>query len=78
MKSLSDRFDLPVRKYPWYLRWLLHRLQRRCQHWNLKADILEGCSRTYSIRWCETCGAFSIAIDGAHTPMRMPEPAFED
>lgn len=76
-RPYGERYHLPVKKYPRLLAWLLRFLQRRCQHYALKADILEACSRTYSVRWCETCGAFCVVTDGAPTPMRMPEPTWE-
>jgi hypothetical protein len=76
---MNDNYKLPnTRKYPWYLVWLLRWLQRRCQHYALKADILESCDRVYSVRWCETCGGVWVVVDG--TPqgwLRMCEPTFE-
>jgi len=74
---MDERYHLPVPKYPRLWAWLLRLLQRKCQHWNLKADILEGCSRTYGVRWCETCGAICTVIDGTPTPMRECRPDFE-
>jgi hypothetical protein len=57
------------------LRWL----QRKCEHAALKADILEACGGDYSVRWCETCGAVWVTIDG--TPCggfpRLPDPDYE-
>ena len=81
----EQRFDILCadgttysKPYPWYLRWLLHWLQSLCMHHAMKADLLEGCSEN-SVRWCETCGAVWLCIDG--TPMgggpRMPEPTWE-
>lgn len=73
-----EPYRLPVKKYPRYLAWLLRWLQRRCQHYALKADILEGCGGYYSIRWCETCGAVWLVCDGTPTGMpRLPEPTWE-
>jgi hypothetical protein len=75
---VNDRYCLPVRKYPRLLAWLLRLLQRRCQHYALKADILEACGDVYAVRWCETCGAVWLVIDG--TPCgnpRMCEPTWE-
>lgn len=76
-KANKERYCLPVKKYPRLLAWLLRLLQRRCEHWNLKADILEACSKTYSIRWCATCGAYSIVTAGAPSPIHLPEPTWE-
>lgn len=75
---MDERYELSVRTYPWYLAWLLRFLQRRCRHYALRADILEGCGEVYSVRWCATCGAIWTVIDG--TPCgnpRMPEPTWE-
>jgi hypothetical protein len=74
---VDDRYHLPVRPYPRIYRWLLRWLQRKCQHNALKADILEGCSKDYSVRWCETCGGFAIVVGGTPCPVRMPEPTWE-
>lgn len=75
---MNDRYRLPVRKYPWHLRWLLRWLQRRCHHYALKADILEACGGDYAVRWCETCGAVWLVCDGTPTgEPRMPEPTWE-
>lgn len=74
---MNERFVTPVRRYPWYLRWLLNLLQKQCHHFNVKADILEGSHRDISVRWCETCGAFCTAIEGTPTPFRTPEPSYE-
>lgn len=74
---MNEPYELPVRIYPRLWRWLLKWLQRKCQHYSLKADILEGCGDSYAVRWCETCGAISIVIDGTPTPMRDCEPTWE-
>lgn len=76
-RNVDDRYHLPVRKYPRLWVWLLRWLKGKCQHWNLKADILEGSGGDYAIRWCETCGAHSVVINCAHTPMRECRPDFE-
>jgi len=71
-------YRLPVRPYPRLLRRPLRWLQRLCRHRGLKADVLEGCGGVYSVRWCETCGAVWLVIDG--TPCgspRMCEPTYE-
>lgn len=76
---LNGKLERATRPYPRLWRWLLRWLQRKCQHHALKADILEGCSPDHSVRWCETCGAVWIAIDGSpcgYGP-RMPEPTWE-
>jgi hypothetical protein len=49
----------------------LRMLQRRCDHAEMKVDILEG-DCTKSVAWCETCGA--VSIDGRE--IRMPEPTW--
>ena len=75
---MDSGYHLPVRGYPWFLRRLLRWLQRKCHHKALKADVLEGCGGCYALRWCETCGAVWLCIDG--TPCgnpRMPEPTWE-
>jgi hypothetical protein len=75
---MNSYYHLPVRPYSRFLAWVLRRLQRRCQHWALKADIIEGCAAPYyAVRWCETCGAICTVIDGTPTPMRSPEPTWE-
>lgn len=76
---MDDGYHLPnTTKYPRWWAWLLRRLQRKCQHWALKADILEGCSDCYSVKWCETCGAVWLFIDGSPCGLpRMPEPTWE-
>ena len=77
-RPFDERYCLPVPKYPRMLAWLLRLLQRRCRHWALKGDILEACAPPYAVRWCETCGAIQLVIDG--TPCgnpRMPEPTWE-
>jgi hypothetical protein len=74
---MNDRYCLPVPKYHRWLAWLLRLLQRRCKHYALKADILEGCGGDYSVRWCETCGAVCTVINCAHTPMRDCQPTWE-
>ena len=77
-KVYDERYCLPrARKYPRLWAWLLRWLQRKCQHYALKADILESCSRDYSVRWCETCGAISIVGDCSGTPLRLCEPTWE-
>lgn len=80
MPSDLEPYVLPNRRtYPRFIRGLLRWLQRRCQHRALKADILEGCAYPYAIRWCETCGAYWMTIEG--TPCgspRLPEPTWED
>lgn len=66
------------KNYPRWLRWLLRLLQRQCQHYTMKADILEGCGGDYQVRWCETCGAIMLIVDG--TPSgnpRRPEPNWQ-
>lgn len=77
--TMNDRYDLPVPKYPRLLRWLLRLLQRRCRHYALKADLLEGSGEVYAVRWCETCGAVWLVLDG--TPCggnpRLCEPTWE-
>jgi hypothetical protein len=74
----DQKFVLPVKKYPRLLAPLLRWFQKRCRHWNLKADILEGCGGDYSVRWCETCGAVWIVIDGCPCGLpRIPEPTWE-
>lgn len=74
-----EPYVLPNRRlFPRLLRPVLHWLQRRCQHKALKADVLEGCAYPHSVRWCETCGAIWLVIEG--TPCgspRMPEPTYE-
>lgn len=78
MKSDLEPYQLPVRNYPRFWRWLLRWLQRKCQHAALKADLLEACADPWAVRWCETCGAVWVVLDG--TPMgnpRMPEPTWE-
>lgn len=77
VQSDLEPYELPVRPYPRLLAWLLRLLQRRCNHYALKADILEGCGGDYSVRWCETCGAICTSIDGTPTPMRTCEPTWE-
>jgi hypothetical protein len=77
-----EPFDLgvlkPVKPYPRIWRRVLRWLQRKCRHKAMKADILEGCHPYYSVRWCETCGAVWLAIDGSPCGMpRMPEPTWE-
>lgn len=75
---MNDRYVLPVKKYPRWLAWLLRLLQRRCKHYALKADMLEGSAAPYSIKWCETCGAFWLFIDGSPCGNpRMCEPTWE-
>jgi hypothetical protein len=73
----GQHYELPVRPYPRLLRWLLRWLQGKCQHYMLRADILEGCGDDYAVRWCETCGAHCVVIDGTATPMRECRPDFE-
>lgn len=73
-----EPYRLPVPRYPRLWRRLLRWLQRKCRHYALKADVLEGCGGDYQLRWCETCGAVWMVIDG--TPCgnpRMPEPTWE-
>lgn len=57
MKPILEAYELPVKPYPRWWAWLLRWLQRKCQHYALKADILEGQHPDYSVKWCETCGA---------------------
>lgn len=88
LKRLSNRltnppilepYRLPVRPYPHLLRWPLRWLQRRCRHHALKADVMQGCCGNFALRWCETCGAIWMTIEG--TPCgspRMCEPTWED
>jgi hypothetical protein len=76
--SILEPYQLPVPAYPRIWRRLLRWLQRKCRHAALKADYLEGCGGDYAVRWCETCGAVWLVIDG--TPCgnpRMPEPTWE-
>lgn len=70
-------YELPVRPYPFFLRWLLRWLQRRCHHYSLKADVLEGGGGVYAVRWCETCGAIQLTCDGTPRPFRNCEPTWE-
>ena len=76
--SVSPAQFSRVRKYPKLWAWLLKWLQRKCQHYAMKADILEGCSRTYSVRWCETCGAVWPIVNSTPTGNpRLCEPTWE-
>jgi hypothetical protein len=78
MRSPDEPYCLPVPRYPRYLAWLLRLLQRRCKHYALKADVIQGSCGVYALRWCETCGAIWPTIDG--TPCgspRMCEPTWE-
>src|SRR5262245_41396861 len=78
MNSYLEPYELPVRPYPKLWAWLLRRLQRKCNHYAMKADVLEGCAYPYNVRWCETCGAFLLTIEG--TPCGSPrrcEPTYE-
>ncbi len=74
-----------------YTGWLqlLRWLQQRCEHpaQAVRADIGEGDSPYRSIKWCEICGAFQIAIHAqaayvlptrAHLPneWRAPRPDY--
>jgi hypothetical protein len=77
LKVVGNEFQR-VRKYPRYLAWLLRWLQRRCKHHTMKADILEGSAGVFAVRWCETCGAVLVVVDG--TPCgnpRLCEPTWE-
>jgi hypothetical protein len=58
-------------------RWLLKCLQRRCTHAAMKADILEGDAGPYAVKWCETCGAVCVVVDGRPRYIRLPEPLWE-
>jgi hypothetical protein len=53
------------------LRMVLHWIQRRCDHVEMKADILEGEGRS-TVAWCETCGAVRIN----NREIRTPEPTW--
>ena len=78
MKTRFESYELPVPRYPRVLAWALRLLQRRCRHYGLKADVLEGSCYPHWLRWCETCGAIWPTIAG--TPCgspRMPEPTWE-
>lgn len=82
MPSDLRPFDLgvlkPVRPYPILWRRLLRWLQRKCQHAAMKADLLESCGGWHAVRWCETCGAVWLVLDG--TPCgnpRLPQPTWE-
>jgi hypothetical protein len=71
-------YQLPVKPYPRWLAPLLRLLQRKCKHFALKTDVLEGCGGVFALRWCETCGAVWMTIDGTPCGMpRMPEPTWE-
>lgn len=73
-----EPYRLPVRPYPRFWRRLLRWLQRKCRHAALKADVLEGDGGCFSVRWCETCGAVWLTIDGCPCGMpRMCEPTWE-
>lgn len=79
-RRYNEPYRLPnTKKYPRLFAWLLRLLQRRCQHYALKADILEGCAYPHAVRWCETCGGIWTTIEG--TPcgwIRLPEPTWEN
>lgn len=71
-------YELPVKPYPKRWAWLLRWLQRKCQHYAMKADLLEGGSRDHAVRWCETCGASWITVGGTPCGLpRMCEPTYE-
>ena len=79
MKTLKPFHLQNSTPYPRFWRRILRWLQRKCQHHAMKADILEGGHDCISVKWCETCGAVWLAIDGSPCGMpRLCEPTWED
>jgi hypothetical protein len=55
------------------LRWL----QRRCEHEELRADLLEGDARDLAVRWCPVCGAVQVVYPSTTgVKLRLPEPTW--